>query len=157
MKTVALFVLTLFTIVACKSNTETENQSVTIPEIQVKESTEKPILEKGCYEYNSNGNAIKMKITELNAKVTADLDIAYAEKDSNQGQFVGDLHGDKLIGTHTFNAEGTVSSREMAFLIKDNQIIEGYGELIDEGTKFKDPSTIQYTSTMPLAKVDCDK
>ena len=147
MKNLALFMFALFTLVACNSNTKTENQSVT--------KTEKPV-EPGCYEYHSNGNHIKMKITEINAKVTGDLDIAYAEKDSNQGQFVGHLNGNKLIGMYTFNAEGTVSSREMAFLVKGNQIIEGYGALNDDGTKFKDPSTIQYTSTMPLTNVECD-
>ena len=85
------------------------------------------------------------------------LNIEYAEKDANQGKFVGTLNGDKLIGTYTFNSEGTESSREMAFLIKDNQLIEGYGELNEDGTKFKDMNTIKYTSTMPLTKMECDK
>ena len=67
------------------------------------------------------------------------------------------LNGDKLIGTYTFDSEGKSSSREVAYELKDNQLIEGYGDLDDSGTKFKDVNTIKYTSTTPLLKVDCAK
>lgn len=42
------------------------------------------------------------------------------------------------------------------FLVKDNQLIEGYGDLNEDGTKFKDVNSIKDTSTMPLTKVDCN-
>ena len=137
-------------------NTKTENQSV-MEENAEMETTQNSTLEIGCYDYKSDGNNIKMEITEVNENVTGVLYIAFAEKDTNQGKFVGTLNGNKLIGTYTFNSEGTKSSREMAFLVKDNQLIEGYGDLNEDGTKFKDVNTIKYTSTMPLTKVDCDK
>ncbi len=44
----------------------------------------------------------------------------------------------------------------MAFWVKDNQLIEGYGDLNEDGTKFTDVNTIKYTSTMPLTKVECE-
>ena len=157
MKQIALVTLILVTIVACKNNTKTENESVTKEEKPIKESIEKSILDIGCYKYNSNGNTIKMEITKANGSVTGDLNIAYAEKGANQGTFIGKLNGNKLIGTYTFNSEGKKSSREIAFLIKENQLIEGYGELNENGTKFKDLNAIKYTSTMPLTKVDCEK
>ncbi len=157
MKKLALLALALLTIVACENNTKTENQSVTKEEITVKKSSEKRALETGCYEYNSDGNNVKMEITEVNKNVTGDLNIAYSEKDANQGEFMGTLTGDKLIGTYTFNSEGTESSREIAFLVKDNQLIEGYGDMNEDGTKFKDVNAIKYKFTMPLTKVDCDK
>ena len=156
MKELVLLTFALVTIVSCKNNTKTENPSVT-EENTVLETTRESTLETGCYYYKGDGNNIKMEITEVNENVTGDLNIAYAEKDANQGKFVGTLNGDKLIGTYTFNSEGTKSSREMAFLVKDNQLIEGYGDLNEDGTKFKDVNTIEYTSSMPLTKVDCDK
>ena len=156
MKKLVLLTFALVTIVSCKNNTKTENQSV-MEENAEMETTQKSTLEIGCYEYKSDGNNIKMEITEVNENVTGVLNIAFAEKDTNQGKFVGTLNGNKLIGTYTFNSEGTKSSREMAFLVKDNQLIEGYGDLNEDGTKFKDVNTIKYTSTMPLTKVDCDK
>ncbi len=142
---------------ACKNNTQTEDKSVTKEEKPVKESTDMPILDTGCYAYNENGNHIKMEITKIDENVTGNLNMAYAEKDANQGTFVGKLKGDKLIGIYTYHAEGKESSREIAFLVKDNRLIEGYGELNDNGTKFKDVNAIKYSSTMPLTKVDCDK
>ncbi len=157
MKKLALLTFAIVTLVACKNSTKIENQSVTKDENPVEKSSEKRILETGCYEYNSDGNNIKMKITEVDENVSGDLNIAYAEKDTNEGKFVGKLNGDKLIGTYTFNAEGSESSREMAFLVEGNKLIEGFGDLNEDGTKFRDVNTIKYNSTMPLTKVDCDK
>ncbi|GGG60622.1 hypothetical protein [Bizionia arctica] len=157
MKKLALLTFALITIVACKNNTKTDNQTVIEEEKPVIKTSLKPTLETGCYNFKSESNNIQMEITEVNEKVMGILNIAYAEKDANQGKFVGTLNGDKLIGTYTFNSEGIESSREMAFLIKDDQLIEGYGDLNEDGTKFKDVNTVKYTSTMPLTKVDCDK
>jgi hypothetical protein len=157
MKKIFFLILVLVTIAACKNETKTENEVVTIPKNKVQDESKNIILEKGCFEYNNNGNTIKMEITEVSEKVTGNLDIVYAEKDSNHGTFVGKLNNDKLIGVYTFHSEGIESSREMAFLVKGNQLIEGYGELNNDGTKFKDTTTIKYTSAMPLTKVDCKK
>ncbi len=157
MKKLVLLTFAIVSMVACKENTKTENQSIIKDENMVEKSSEKPILETGCYEYNSDGNKIKMKITEASENVSGDLNIAYYEKDANQGKFFGKLNGDKLIGNYTFNSEGKESSREMAFLVKDNKLIEGFGDLNEDGTKFKDVKTLKYNATMPLTKVDCDK
>jgi hypothetical protein len=48
-----------------------------------------------------------------------------------------------------------MGKREVAFIIKDGKLIEGYGELNEEGTTFKDPSQLHFTSTMPLQKTNC--
>ncbi|MDD7886099.1 hypothetical protein [Flavivirga sp. 57AJ16] len=69
----------------------------------------------------------------------------------------GKLNGDTLFGEYTFMSEGIESKREVAFLIKDHQLIEGYGELNEDRTAFVDKNNISYTSTMPLTKTDCDK
>lgn len=156
MKKLSFLTFAFITIVACKNNTKTDNQTVIEEKKSVIVTIPKPNLETGCYDFKSESNNIQMEITEVNEKVMGILNIAYAEKDANQGKFVGTLNGDKLIGTYTFNSEGIESSREMAYIVKDDQLIEGYGELNENGTKFKDVNTIKYTSTMPLTKVDCD-
>ena len=143
MKKLIIIFFALASVIACKNNSESE-------------TGQKSILEIGCYAYKNDGDEIKMEITEINDKITGNLDVFYAEKDANEGKFVGTLHGDKLIGVYTFNSEGITSSREMAFLVQDNQLIEGFGDLNEEGTKFKDVNSIKYTSTMPLTKVDCN-
>lgn len=157
MKKVIILSLTFLTIIACRNNTKIASQKVTKEENTAKEAFKKSILEIGCYEYNNDGNVIKMEITEMDNNVNGTLNIAYAQKDASQGKFIGILNDDKLMGTYTFNSEGLESSREMVFLVKDDQLIEGYGELNENGTKFKDVNTIKYTALMPLTKVDCDK
>ncbi|WP_130735252.1 hypothetical protein [Flavobacterium sp. J27] len=157
MKKLSYLFFTITLLMSCKEKTTEE---VTIEEPVIEEQTipeetnSTSLLEPTCYTYNQNGNAIEMKITTVADSIKGNLKIAYAEKDGNQGTFAGTLQEDKLIGIYTFTSEGTESKREMAFLIKDNQLIEGYGEMVD-GTKFKDVTTLSYTSTMPLTKGAC--
>lgn len=138
-----LFLAIFLSLSSCKNSdtTTTENSA--------------PKLENGCYEYNKNNDLIKLQILENGDAVVGNLDFAYAEKDSNMGKFRGKVNGDKLIGVYTFLSEGIESTREIAFLIKDYELIEGYGEMKEEGQTFADTSKIQYTSAMPLLKVEC--
>lgn len=139
---------------ACKEHTKRENELDSKTHSTIL-SPDNPLLEVGCYEYHRNGNDIYFKIIEVNDTVRGDLNIAYAEKDANKGTFMGKLNGNKLIGTYTFNSEGLESSREVAFLVKEHQLIEGYGEMDETGTKFKDINAIEFNSNMPLIKTDC--
>src|SRR5690606_41367916 len=101
--------------------------------------------------------AINMEITGIQNRVTGNLTYSLDGKDRNSGVFTGDLNGDKLIAEYTFMSEGIESKREVAFLVKVDQLIEGYGELNEAGTVFVDKNNISYTSTMPLTKTDCNK
>ena len=154
-----LIFLSLFalTTIACKNDKKTVIATETAAENPIISETTTAVLEPGCYEYIKDGNDVKMEITKVADEVTANLATAYSGKDSNKGTFVGKLNGDKLIGTYTFDSEGRSSSREVAYEVKDNQLIEGYGDLDDNGTKFKDVNTIKYSSSTPLVKVDCAK
>lgn len=155
MKKLIILSLLAICITSCKNNTKKQG---TTEEKDVM-TTEEPsaLLETGCYSYNANNSAIHMEIISLENGVTGKLNYALAEKDSNSGTFNGELSDDKLIGEYTFMSEGIESKREVAFMVKDNQLIEGYGEINEIGTAFKDKTNINYTSTMPLSKTDCDK
>ena len=125
--------------------------------VQCKDKGVKANLEKGCYTYNSNGNNIGFEITETGNSILGNLDYHLSGKDSNTGKFKGNLNGDKLFGTYTFTSEGNESTREVAFLVKGDQLIEGYGELGKDGTTFKNRDEVSYTSSMPLTKGECQK
>jgi len=155
MKKLIILSLLAISLTSCKNNTK-EQETTEEKEVM---TTEEPsaMLEVGCYSYNTNNNNVNLEITSLDNGVSGKLTYALAEKDSNSGTFNGELSDDKLIGEYTFMSEGVESKREVAFMIKDNQLIEGYGELNETGTAFVDKSNINYTSTMPLSKTDCDK
>lgn len=112
-------------------------------------------LALGCYTYSANNNNISLEITNLENGVSGKLNYSLSEKDRNSGTFTGKIDGENLIGTYQFMSEGIESKREVAFKIKDNQLIEGYGDMNENGTAFVDKSKINYSSTMPLTKTDC--
>lgn len=155
MKNLFLTAFVAIAIVGCKEKKE-ETRMANESEVQIPED-KSGILEKGCYTYNAHGNTVNFEITDIGDSILGNLSYAYSGKDRNTGTFKGHLNNDKLIGDYTFRSEGVESSRQVAFMVKDNQLIEGYGELNGEGTAFKDSNTLTYSSTMPLTKTDCDK
>ncbi len=143
-----------FTFLNCK-NKEEKPEDIMVEETMEEEITMAPTLEKGCYIYNENGSMVNMEITKTDNPVEGNLTYAYAEKDKNTGTFKGEFNDDKLVGTYTFQSEGVESKRQVAFMLKDNQLVEGYGELNEDGTMFKDVNAVNYASAMPLTKTDC--
>ncbi|HZJ20804.1 MAG TPA: hypothetical protein VFD35_10690 [Pricia sp.] len=114
-------------------------------------------LQKGCYTYKNNGNIIILEITDAGETITANLMYFLKEKDRNKGTFKGRLKGDRLIGDYAFSSEGQKSIRQVVFLIKDGQLVEGYGEVETEGkvTYYKNVDALTYNYTMPLDKTAC--
>ena len=80
---------------------------------------------------DENGTTINLEITELGNPVMGNLTFALSGKDRNTGTFKGRLKDEKLIGEYTFQSEGVESSREVAFKVDGDRLIEGYGELTD--------------------------
>lgn len=155
MKKVLIPILLVMTFLNCKNKEANEEPSV-IDETEAVEEIIKTTLEPGCYLYDENNNLISFKITSISDGVEGTLKYALDGKDSNEGSFKGTLEDDKLIGSYTFISEGTESTREVAFLVKDNMLVEGYGPLDGNGTAFRSRDSISYSSTMPLKKTDCN-
>lgn len=115
------------------------------------------LLQTGCYSYFDGSNAVNFEIIAQGEDIAGTLTYALDGKDANTGTFKGQLSGDKLSGIYIFLSEGVESTREVAFLVKNNQLIEGYGELNEAGNAFKDKNAISYSSVMPLIKTDCSQ
>lgn len=143
------------TIASCKEKKE-ETKMAHESEASVQEK-KSDVLQKGCYTYDTDGSMVNFEIIEIGDSVIGNLSYAFSGKDTNTGTFKGHLKNDKLIGDYTFQSEGSESVRQVAFQVKGDQLIEGYGELNEAGTAFKDTNSISYSSTMPLTKTDCDK
>ena len=63
------------------------------------------------------------------------------------------------MGTYRFNSEGTESTRQMAFIVNNNTLQEGFGDVMETaaGTVFKDTSSLQYASSFLLQRDSCRK
>jgi len=83
------------------------------------------------------------------------LHYALAEKDSNKGTITGQVINNILIAEYTFYSEGMKSVRQVAFQIVSDKLVEGYGEMTEDGTHFKNASQLSFDSKMPLDKVAC--
>lgn len=156
MKKIVYIVFTTLLVFGCKTKTEKENnngQPETTTDVEEKSA---PSLEVGCYVYDANGNRIVFEITDVSTTVLGNLSYALKEKDGNKGTFAGVMNDSVLLGKYTFISEGKESTREVAFLVEDAQLVEGFGELDSTGTAFKDVTVLSFSSSMPLSKTECD-
>ncbi|MEO6346854.1 MAG: hypothetical protein ABIO60_03000 [Aquaticitalea sp.] len=159
MKQLMLITFLLISLTSCKNNEkkETEEPMTDVKDDSMMDTKKEPTLEVGCYVYNEKGDLVRFEITEIDGtSVKGKLNYAYAEKDKNEGTFDGVLTGDKLFGKYTYMSEGVESIRDVAFKVEKDQIIEGFGDLNDDGTTFKDTTKINYQATTPWKKGPCN-
>lgn len=153
MKKFILLSFVALTMLNCKNKEQNiENQTVSTQKVE--EETAIP-LDLGCYIFDDGQNNVSLEITENSKEIRGTLTYALTEKDKNSGNFSGELKEGILIANYTFQSEGQESTRQVAFKIDGDKLIEGYGELNNEGTAFKDVKNISFTSKMPLTKTDC--
>lgn len=154
MKKLIVLSFVALTMLNCKNKEQkTENPNATAPEVAKETATP---LDLGCYVFDDGKNKVSLEITENGKEIKGNLTYALAEKDKNSGNFTGELNEGILIVNYTFQSEGSESIRQVAFKVDGDKLIEGYGELNNEGTAFKDLKSINFTSTMPLTKTDCN-
>ena len=114
------------------------------------------IPESACYAGTNGKDSFFLKMEVFPNVVTGKLDYNFAEKDRNTGDIDGVLKGDTLIADYTFKSEGTSSTRQVAFLIKGENVMEGYGPMEEKENKmiFTDMTKINFSGT-PLKQVPC--
>jgi hypothetical protein len=155
MKKLTVLIFTVLTMLNCKNKEEkTENST---PQETVSEEKLISSLDLGCYIFNDGKNNVSFEITENTSEIKGNLTFSFAEKDKNSGSFIGKLNNGILLGKYTFQSEGKESIREVGFKVDGDKLIEGYGDLNEDGTAFKDATNLDFTSKMPLTKTDCAK
>jgi hypothetical protein len=143
--------IALFT--ACQSNTADDqaNDSTTT------DTTIVAGTQQYCYNYIKDRDTAKMTLMSSGPITTGELSYNLFEKDKNKGIFEGELHGDTLIAEYTFNAEGKESVRQVAFLKKGDQLVEGFGDVEEKNGKmmFKNTASLKFGGGLVFMKVDC--
>jgi hypothetical protein len=108
-----------------------------------------------CYLANLEGNTIEMELHYNTENISGTLTYNFEGKDPRTGTFVGKLENNVLLADYTYQSEGVMTKSQIAFKLIDDQFVEGYGDLIKNGTQFKDPTKLEFNSNMPLKKVEC--
>lgn len=136
---------------ACNNNTKSSTTPVAAEEKKI-------TPEHSCYAYTSAKDTVNMHLQISGDKVTGDLAYNYFEKDKNTGTIEGNMKGDTLFGEYKFISEGTSSIREVVFLKKENNFVEGYGEAEEKNGKmiFKNASSLNFSNNFILKKVACE-
>lgn len=108
----------------------------------------------GVYAYEQNGDTIRLQLTVDNGTATGSLVYALNEKDRNSGTLEGEITNGILLGDYTFNSEGMVSKRQIAFKLTDSSAIEGFGymEEFDGKMVFKNTDALNFGTDMILTK-----
>ncbi len=138
---------------ACNNNTTEPTTATVVAE-------EKKIApEYSCYVYTSAKDTVNLHLQISGNIITGDLAYNYFEKDKNTGTIKGNLKGDTLFAEYKFMSEGTESIREVVFLKKENDFVEGYGDAEEKNGKmiFKNTSGLNFNNNLILKKVECRK
>jgi len=131
---------------ACQSNQQsTDNQQQPASTVKV------------CYAYLSVSDTVQLMLVKNDTVMTGELLYQLAEKDRNSGTLTGRMRGDTLLANYRFQSEGVESEREVAFLLRDNKAIEGFGPVVERAGKmiFVPSSRLTFTDNRPLVKVAC--
>lgn len=112
-----------------------------------------------CYNHTENRDTASLSFTITNGIIVGELTYQLYEKDSNKGMIEGEIKGDTLIVDYTFNSEGMESTRQVVFLKKGDQLLEGFGDVEEKKGKliFKDISSLNFKDGIIFTKVDCNK
>ncbi|MDQ3016816.1 MAG: hypothetical protein M3R25_08905 [Bacteroidota bacterium] len=109
-----------------------------------------------CYLSVIGKDSILMTVTVDNNMVTGYLHYRFSEKDKSGGKFIGTIKGDTILADYQFMAEGMESEREVTFVRRGEELIEGYGDVEERNGRviFKDHSAIKFEGR-PMKQADC--
>jgi hypothetical protein len=135
--------------------TETSNKDTVVYDSTYIATT--PIPLDGCYKMVFNLDTATMRLNVVDSFVTGDLSYHWHAKDHNDGSIKGVIRDSLIIADYTFRSEGMLSVRQVAFKIRDNTMIEGYGELDTrtDTVRFKDPNKLNFQFDRPFVKAPC--
>ncbi|AFD05592.1 hypothetical protein [Solitalea canadensis] len=125
-------------------------------------SAEQPPVEKKsnefCYSYTQNKDNVflNFKMSD-DSLILGKLNYHFHEKDSNDGIVQGQMRGDTLFLDYIFTSEGVETVREVVFLKKGEDFVEGYGDAEEKNGRmvFKNTSKLDFNNSILLKHVDC--
>lgn len=131
----------------------TPPDSVTVPEYH--EPVESSTLQT-CYLGNVGKDSVFISLHDNLGTIIGTLRYKNFEKDSSAGDITGAKNGDTLKLQYSFESEGMKSEREIYFLVKEDQLVEGIGEQKTESNsaKYKDYAKISFNGPS-LHQTDC--
>ncbi len=151
------FIIALILIAAASCTQKKSNPNETMNDTIPAENIETPISGKQCYLGVEGRDSVSLEIETNNNSFKGYLFYNRFESDSSIGEIQGTISGDTVKGVYTFMSEGMISVMDKYFLVKDGQLLEGFGELtqVNETTMaFTNPKDLVYDG-FKLKETDC--
>lgn len=144
-------------IASCNSEPKKLTEIITVEDTVKTVESKIMIPASSCYSSTAGKDIVTLKVEVFPNVVTGKLSYKFYEKDSNKGEITGQLNGDTLLADYKFMSEGTLSTRQVIFLIKNNIAIEGYGNMEEQNGKmiFKDLNGVSFGKGLSLKKIEC--
>jgi len=111
-----------------------------------------------CFEYKKDKSTATLRIYGTGEnKVLGELRYALEGKDRNTGVIYGLMRGDTIIVDYKFESNNVYSHREVAWLRKGDQLLEGYGDVYEDNgnVKFKNTHKLIFGKSITLNKTAC--
>ena len=154
-----IFFVTIL-LVGCNNSPSNNKEQLSEPlDVSATDKNE-DIAAPSCYLFATDRDTVYLKINpSVDGKVTGDLSYLFFERDGNVGHIEGEIKGDTLFAEYTFMSEGLSSVREVAFLIGENQVMEGYGDVEEQDGKmvFWHRDSLDFSNGLIMPKVPCDQ
>jgi len=160
MKKYIIAAFTIFSLVGCeKKITETADTKTTPPDSVVIPENAEPLessTQQTCFMEAVGKDSVFVSLDDNLGTITGKMRYKNFEKDSSSGDLMGTQNGDTLKLNYTFTSEGSTSEREIYFLKKDGNLIEGIGDHKTENRKdlYANPSKLKYEGHS-LKQADC--
>ncbi len=159
MKKIVLSLLVFGFVLSCEKKNETVMKDVTNKDSLALNKSDIQIDEipENCYMEATGKDSLFVKFSDNLGTVTGKMHYKNFQKDSSSGDIVGISDGDTIKVDYTFEAEGTTSTREIWFLKRHGNLIEGIGDYNETGEQYKDPKSVKFDGGHKLKPAACEK
>lgn len=136
---------------------KTNGKEITYTKTQVPGKLVRAFEAFDCYTFATKKDTAFLHINVTENIVSGDLEYHLSEKDINKGTVKGKIIGDTLIADYTFSSEGITSLREIVMIKKDNDFIEGFGDVqeLDKKMSFVNRANLSFKNGPTFRKGNC--
>ncbi len=156
MKKLLLFAVVIGSIIACEKKTKSTMKDVAKDSLSINKSDiAVQSIPETCYMQATGKDTVFLKVSDNLGTIIGKMHYKNFEKDSSYGDVSGLMDGDTLKLDYTFQSEGTTSTREIWFLVKGGELMEGIAAYDETGERYKNPIDIKYSGGHVLKTADC--
>lgn len=148
-----IYSILFLSLISCNKKENTQPKKINVPDSLISANQPNFKIDKipeNCYLMVTGKDSAAIHIVDNLGTFSGNMAVKNSEKDSSSGELAGFKNEDTLKLSYTFKSEGQTSEREIYFLQKNGELIEGLGD-------YKNPKTLKFDAKNSYKKVNCDQ